>query len=224
MTIILTTAYVDFGPDPRAPFVTVSVGGKTTCQVATRLSVELMREEVQALNTKPFVECGVERRVTVDDAHGSSGQKRPRVIAGYCRGRNLRYVDPCWCQHGPLPTAGAMCFLSPKRAPVQEAFVVRPLQGRRFSQFASRLSSQYLSESTGPGLARVDAESQALTGRSIASAADCRLAALRRRSCAWPSRGRSCWGCSAGGPCERPGVEAEGGVAIRRNSSPGRLS
>lgn len=82
------------------------VRGKFT-QVKVRLSVELMREEVQALNTKPFVECGVERRVTVDDAHGSSGQKRPRVIAGYCRGRNLRYVDPCWCQHGPLPTAGA---------------------------------------------------------------------------------------------------------------------
>jgi len=47
------------------------------------------------------------RTVTVDDAHGSPGQKCPRSIAGYCRGSNLRFVDPCWCDHRAPPTARA---------------------------------------------------------------------------------------------------------------------
>merc|ERR1719188_1105043 len=55
----------------------------------------------------PFVEGGVERTVTVDDAHGSPDQRCPRSIARYCRGSNLRYVDPCWCKHPELPTARA---------------------------------------------------------------------------------------------------------------------
>jgi hypothetical protein len=70
------------------------------------------REQVQDLNGKLFVECGSRRTVTVDDAHGSPGQRCPRSIAGYCRGRNLRFVDPCWCSHAQLPTVRAVFSLN----------------------------------------------------------------------------------------------------------------
>mmetsp|Transcript_73827 Transcript_73827/g.213624 ORF Transcript_73827/g.213624 Transcript_73827/m.213624 type:complete len:387 (+) Transcript_73827:1169-2329(+) len=82
------------------------VRGKFT-QAKVKLASEATRAEVLALNDRPFVECGVSRSVTVDDAHGSQGQQCPRSIAGYCRGRNLRFVDPCWCEHRALPTASA---------------------------------------------------------------------------------------------------------------------
>merc|ERR1712048_965184 len=29
------------------------------------------------------------------------------TLAGYCRYRNLRFNDPCLCDHGPRPTEGA---------------------------------------------------------------------------------------------------------------------
>jgi len=45
--------------------------------------------------------------VTVDDAHGSPGQRCPRAIARYCRGQTLRFTNPCWCQHDPSQTEGA---------------------------------------------------------------------------------------------------------------------
>jgi len=59
------------------------------------------------MNGAEFVECGEARRVTVDDAHGSPSQKCPRTISGYCRYRNLRFIDPCWCLHGSVPTEKA---------------------------------------------------------------------------------------------------------------------
>lgn len=68
---------------------------------------EMPRELVHKLNRLPFVEGGVERRICVDDAHGSPQQKCPRWIAGYCRGRNLRYTHSCWCSHQARPTEGA---------------------------------------------------------------------------------------------------------------------
>jgi len=59
------------------------------------------------------MEGGTERTVTVDDAHGSPGQKCPRNVAMYCRGRNLRFVDPCWCDHANVPTQLAGYTLEP---------------------------------------------------------------------------------------------------------------
>lgn len=82
------------------------VRGKFT-QAKVALKRSLSRHTVLALNSQPFTECGTVRTLTVDDAHGSPGQRCPRNIAGYCRGRNLRFVDPCWCNHEPLPTASA---------------------------------------------------------------------------------------------------------------------
>lgn len=82
------------------------VRGKFT-QAKVSLVEAVPREVVHALNAQCFVECGSERTVTVDDAHGSPDQRCPRSIARYCRGQNLRFIDPCWCRHDPLPTASA---------------------------------------------------------------------------------------------------------------------
>jgi len=82
------------------------VRGKFT-QAKVALLEPVSQEEVRTLNSKAFVEGGVERTVTVDDAHGSPGQNCPRSIARYCRGGNLRFVDPCWCKHQELSTARA---------------------------------------------------------------------------------------------------------------------
>lgn len=82
------------------------VRGKFT-QAKVSLSIPMKREAVRALNSQTFVECGVEQTVTVDDAHGSPHQRCPRSIAGYCRGRNLRFIDPCWCMHDGIPTKDA---------------------------------------------------------------------------------------------------------------------
>lgn len=65
------------------------------------------REMVHRLNKLPFLEAGMERQVCVDDAHGSPGQQCPRWIAGYCRGRNLRFTHSCWCSHQERPTTRA---------------------------------------------------------------------------------------------------------------------
>lgn len=82
------------------------VRGKFT-QAKVALKQALLRKEVHALNDKSFFECGTQRIITVDDAHGSPGQKCPRSIARYCRGQTLRFIDPCWCKHAPLPTHSA---------------------------------------------------------------------------------------------------------------------
>lgn len=88
------------------------VRGKFT-QAKARLARPVTRQEVLQLNEAPFQEEDRQRTLTVDDAHGSPGQKCMRSIARYCRGRNLRFVDPCNCSHGPLPTEGAAWELQP---------------------------------------------------------------------------------------------------------------
>jgi hypothetical protein len=88
--------------DPRVRIVR----GKFT-QAKVVLVESLARDAVHELCTKPFSECGRERFVTVDDAHGSQDQRCHRNIAKYCRGQNLRFVDPCWCAHSRLPTERA---------------------------------------------------------------------------------------------------------------------
>lgn len=72
-----------------------------------QLPVAMPRELVHRLNKLPFVEAGKERVICVDDAHGSPEQRCPRWIAGYCRGRNLRYTHSCWCSHQARPTEEA---------------------------------------------------------------------------------------------------------------------
>merc|ERR1712070_273771 len=62
------------------------------------------RDLVHKLNRLPFVENGQARTICVDDGHGSRGQKCPKFIAGYCRGQNLRFTHPCWCDHDRRPT------------------------------------------------------------------------------------------------------------------------
>eukprot|EP00931_Biecheleriopsis_adriatica_P033445 TRINITY_DN19409_c0_g3_i1.p1 TRINITY_DN19409_c0_g3~~TRINITY_DN19409_c0_g3_i1.p1 ORF type:complete len:1373 (-),score=316.79 TRINITY_DN19409_c0_g3_i1:99-4079(-) len=74
------------------------VRGRYT-QAKVRLGGFVPRDLVLKLCSETFVEGGKERTITVDDAHGSPQQKCPRTIAMYCRGRNLRFVDPCWCKH-----------------------------------------------------------------------------------------------------------------------------
>jgi len=87
------------------------VRGKFT-QAKVRLSHSLSQEHVRLMCSRVFVEADKERRVTVDDAHGSAEQRCPRSIAHYCRGKNLRFVDPCWCTHQNSPTVLASYKLS----------------------------------------------------------------------------------------------------------------
>jgi len=87
------------------------VRGKYT-QAKVRLAWPISSEQVYALNKAPFEEAGSVRQITVDDAHGSPGQRCPRTIANFCRGRNLRFTDPCWCDHPPLPTLHATYALT----------------------------------------------------------------------------------------------------------------
>lgn len=71
------------------------------------LQKPMPRDVVHRLNTLPFKEDGHERRICIEDAHGSPEQKCPKAIAGYCRGQNLRFTHPCWCQHEPRKTDNA---------------------------------------------------------------------------------------------------------------------
>merc|ERR1712070_334498 len=70
----------------------------------TVLKRPIPRDLVRKLNSLPFVENGQARTICVDDGHGSRGQKCPKFIAGYCRGQNLRFTHPCWCDHDRRPT------------------------------------------------------------------------------------------------------------------------
>jgi hypothetical protein len=99
-------------PCSESPLRLQIVRGKFT-QAKVRLAHPIDQGDVKKLGSLTFTEGGVERTVTVDDAHGSEGQKCTRYIANYCRARNLRYVDPCRCDHGPLPSLSASYSLVP---------------------------------------------------------------------------------------------------------------
>jgi len=71
------------------------------------LQTPIPRALVHKLNRMPFVEDGKTRTICVDDGHGSPGQSCPKFIAGYCRGQNLRFTHPCWCDHKARPTERA---------------------------------------------------------------------------------------------------------------------
>merc|ERR1712137_622109 len=71
------------------------------------LQVPMPKAVVHKLNNLAFIEDGKQRTICVDDGHGSPGNQCPRSIAGYCRGRNLRYTHPCWNDHRPRMTERA---------------------------------------------------------------------------------------------------------------------
>jgi hypothetical protein len=71
------------------------------------LQTPMPRDVVHKLNRLHFIEDGKTRTICVEDAHGSPGQKCPKFIAGYCRGQNLRFTQPCWCDHATRPTEAA---------------------------------------------------------------------------------------------------------------------
>jgi len=62
---------------------------------------------VLRLNSSEFIEGGVKRTVCVEDMNGSRGAECRRWIAGYCRGQNLRFTRPCWCDHKQRETQNA---------------------------------------------------------------------------------------------------------------------
>lgn len=59
----------------------------------------ISRETVKKLAEARFQECGSSIKICVDDVHGSPDQDCQRTIAGYCRYRNLRFIEACWCKH-----------------------------------------------------------------------------------------------------------------------------
>jgi hypothetical protein len=71
------------------------------------------RTLVHHLNSVDFVEDFIPRRICVEDAHGSPGNKCPKWIAGYCRGQNLRFTHPCWNCHPARETESARFRLTP---------------------------------------------------------------------------------------------------------------
>jgi len=71
------------------------------------LQKPIPRSLVHKLNQAPFFEQKSKRTICVEDAHGSPGQKCPRYIAGFCRGHNLRYTHPCFCDHPARATQNA---------------------------------------------------------------------------------------------------------------------
>jgi len=77
------------------------------------LQTPMPRRVVKELNSAPFFERGSRRTICVEDGHGSPGQKCPRFIAGYCRGQNLRYTHPCYCDHQAHTTEHARYRLEP---------------------------------------------------------------------------------------------------------------
>lgn len=76
------------------------------------LTAEIPKQLVFELNDKPFVADNTTTRLCVEDFYGSPAKKCPKWIAGYCRGQNLRFTNPCWCTHEARPTEGAKYTLT----------------------------------------------------------------------------------------------------------------
>jgi hypothetical protein len=77
------------------------------------LEKEMPRATVHQLNDKPFVVDNTTSRVCVEDYFGSPNRECPKWIAGYCRGQNLKFTQPCYCKHKARPTEGAHYTLTP---------------------------------------------------------------------------------------------------------------
>jgi len=76
------------------------------------LQKEIPSRIVHELNSKPFVADNETTNICVDSYYGSPEQKCPKWIAGFCRGQNLRFTNPCWCHHETRPTEGARYTLT----------------------------------------------------------------------------------------------------------------
>jgi len=71
------------------------------------LQTPMPRADVKRLNQETLRTGGEAINVCVDDFHGSPEQRCPKWIAGYCRGQNLRFTQPCWCKHEARATEHA---------------------------------------------------------------------------------------------------------------------
>lgn len=71
------------------------------------LQTPMPRDVVKRLNQETLRTGGEAIKVCVDDFHGSPEQRCPKWIAGYCRGQNLRFTQPCWCRHEARATENA---------------------------------------------------------------------------------------------------------------------
>jgi len=83
------------------------------------LQTPMPRDVVKRLNQETLRTGGETIRVCIDDFHGSPEQKCPKWIAGYCRGQNLRFTQPCWCRHEARATENAKFTL--KSIPIDGA-------------------------------------------------------------------------------------------------------
>lgn len=77
------------------------------------LEEEMPLSVVKQLNRVPLRVGGASTSVCFDDFYGSPFQKCPKTIAGFCRGQNLRFTQPCWCKHEPRKTEHAKYSLKP---------------------------------------------------------------------------------------------------------------
>jgi len=91
-----------------APGLRVHIASGKYKKAHVQLQEAIPKDLVHRLNRLPILEAGTERRICVDDAHGSPEQECPRWIAGFCRGRNLRFTHSCWCKHKDRPTEKAI--------------------------------------------------------------------------------------------------------------------
>merc|ERR1712151_1091879 len=97
------------------------------------LQKPMPRDVVHRLNQETLRTGGQAMKVCVDDYHGSPEQKCPKWIAGYCRGQNLRFTQPCWCQHEPRKTQHAKYSLK-----------LLPLDGAKGDEIVSKfMASAY---------------------------------------------------------------------------------
>merc|ERR1719210_2915981 len=71
------------------------------------LQTPMSRDVVKRLNQEILRTGGEAIKICVDDFHGSPEQRCPKWIAGYCRGQNLRFTQPCWCRHEARATENA---------------------------------------------------------------------------------------------------------------------
>jgi len=76
------------------------------------LQKEMPKDVVHQLNDKPFAADNTTTKICIDNFYGSPEQKCPKWIAGYCRGQNLRFTNPCWCKHERRLTEGARYTLT----------------------------------------------------------------------------------------------------------------
>lgn len=92
---------------PTYPFEKIQIVSTHFSKAHVHLQRPMPKSVVLSLNTKDMHIGDEIIRVCVDNYHGGPAQQCPKTIAGFCRGRNLRFTCPCWCQHNQPSTAHA---------------------------------------------------------------------------------------------------------------------